>query len=165
MARTLTWSAVLALVVALASPVAIGPAAIATAVAQEASAVPVAARAGGRRVVVVMTNLRSARGQVLGGLYTNPRMWLREGHAEAECTAPIRGGRAECVFENVTTARFAFAGMHDEDSDRQLDRDVLGLPQEGYAFSNDAREPFGPPSFAAAAFQRDRLVVHARYGL
>ncbi|MBN8609077.1 MAG: DUF2141 domain-containing protein [Deltaproteobacteria bacterium] len=164
MARSLTWSALFALVVALALPLASGPAAITTAVAQDVSAVPVTAQTG-RRVVVVIENLRSGRGQVLGGLYTNPRVWLREGHAAADCTAPIRAGRAECVFENVTTPRFAFAGMHDEDSDRELDRDALGLPQEGYAFSNDAREPFGPPSFAAAAFQRDRLVVHARYGL
>jgi len=164
MAHSLTWSAVFALVVALALPLAGAPGAITTAVAQEVSAVRVAVQRG-RRVVVVIESLRNGRGQVLGGLYTNPRVWLREGHAAADCIAPIRGGRAECVFENVMTQRFAFAGMHDEDSDRELDRDALGLPQEGYAFSNDAREPFGPPSFAAAAFEGARLVVHARYGL
>jgi uncharacterized protein (DUF2141 family) len=58
--------------------------------------------------------------------------------------------------------------MHDENGNRRLDRDPIGLPQEGYIFSNDVRgDDFGPPSFAAAAFEplpRTRF-VRARYGL
>lgn len=155
MARSLAWSAFLLLLVAA---VPLATSSHDRVAAQHATAI-------GRRVVVVIDGLRSARGQVLGGLYTNAGSWLRENRADADCVASIRGRRAECVFENVQGTRFAFAGMHDEDEDRELDRDVLGLPSEGYAFSNDAREPFGPPSFQAAAFRGDRLVVHARYGL
>jgi uncharacterized protein (DUF2141 family) len=159
MSRSLTGTALAALILALALPFSSTSAWVSSAAAQELPS------EAGRRVVVVIEGLRSARGQVVGGLFTDPRLWLREGRAEADCTATITGRHAECVFENVSSTRFAFAGMHDEDADRELDRDALGLPSEGYAFSNDVREPFGPPSFAAASFGRTRVVVHARYGL
>lgn len=159
MSRSLTGTALAALILVLALPLSSSSTWVPNAEAQDVAA-PV-----GRRVVVVIEGLRSARGQVVGGLFTDPRLWLREGRAEADCTATITDRHAECVFENVTSTRFAFAGMHDEDADRELDRDALGLPSEGYAFSNDVREPFGPPSFAAASFGRTRVIVHARYGL
>ncbi len=36
-----------------------------------------------------------------------------------------------------------------------MDSNVVGLPQEGYGFSNDAKVFLGPPSFAAASFKVD----------
>jgi uncharacterized protein (DUF2141 family) len=121
-----------------------------------------------RRVVVVIENLRSDRGELVGGLYTSSRHWIAENRAASDCHAPIHAGVARCEFDVPLTRRVAFAGMHDEDSDGQLDRDFLGIPQEGYAFSNDAREPFGPPSFEAASFSPPEVrpfIVHARYGI
>lgn len=119
----------------------------------------------GRTIVVTVARLRNDSGRWMGGLYRSPEVWLAEDHADADCRASIRGGRARCVFQNVPPGPVAFAGMHDEDGDGEFDRDMLGLPSEGYAFSNDVREPFGPPSFRAAAFATDTLVVHARYGI
>jgi uncharacterized protein (DUF2141 family) len=121
-----------------------------------------------RRVVILVRNLRNDRGEVVGGLYTSPGVWLGANRAAASCHASIRNGEARCILDIARSSRIAFAGLHDEDADGQLDRDLLGLPQEGYAFSNDAREPFGPPSFEAAAFnppEAQPFVVHARYGI
>jgi uncharacterized protein (DUF2141 family) len=118
--------------------------------------------------VVLVRGLRNDHGELVGGLYTSARVWLGANRAAADCHADIQSGEARCVFEGVPSGRVAFAAMHDEDGDGQLDRDMLGLPQEGYAFSNDVREPFGPPSFEAAAFlptEARPFVVHARYGI
>jgi uncharacterized protein (DUF2141 family) len=130
-------------------------------IAQEASVAT-------RHVVVVVRNLRNDHGELVGGLYTSPRFWIGENRAAADCHAPIHDGEARCVFDVPVTRRVAFAAMHDEDADGELDRDLLGLPQEGYAFSNDVREPFGPPSFEAASFSPPEVrpfIVHARYGI
>lgn len=119
-------------------------------------------------VVVVVQGLRSARGVVVGALYTAPERWLRAGEASEECRARIHGGVARCAFSVGARLRVAFAGFHDEDEDGVFDRDILGFPQEGYAFSNDVREPFGPPSFAAASFTPHPtrpFVIRMRYGL
>jgi uncharacterized protein (DUF2141 family) len=126
------------------------------------------AERGTRRVVVVVRDLRSDRGVLVAALYTSPDVWLRERHAAADCHATIRNGEARCVFDVPLSGPVAFCAMHDEDGDGAFDRDFLGLPQEGYAFSNDVREPFGPPSFQAASFRPAEarpFVVHARYGI
>ncbi|MGE0784646.1 MAG: DUF2141 domain-containing protein [Sandaracinaceae bacterium] len=113
---------------------------------------------------MTIVGLRNDHGSLRGGLYTDPSVWLRENAASEDCRAPIRGGVARCRF-HAPVSRVAFAAMHDEDDDGELDRDLLGVPSEGYAFSNDVREPFGPPSFRAASFAAPRLRVHARYGI
>lgn len=122
-------------------------------------------RTTGRTIVVTVARLRSDSGQVMGGLYRSAEVWLIADQADGDCRANIRAGRARCVFRNVPPGSVAFAGMHDEDGDGEFDRDLLGLPNEGYAFSNDVREPLGPPSFLAASFATDALLVHARYGI
>jgi uncharacterized protein (DUF2141 family) len=121
-----------------------------------------------RAVVVVVEGLRNDRGTLVGALYDRASTWLREENALEDCHAPIHDGYARCVFGPPPDTRVAFAALHDEDDDGELDRDLLGIPQEGYAFSNDVREPFGPPSFEAASFTPSATaprVVHARYGL
>ena len=59
--------------------------------------------------------------------------------------------------------------MHDEDGDGQFDTGFLGIPNEGYGFSSDARGTMGPPSFDSAAFDYDgetQLVpITIRYGI
>ena len=41
--------------------------------------------------------------------------------------------------------------FHDADGDGELGTNILGIPNEGYGFSNGARGLIGPPSFDAAA--------------
>lgn len=119
-------------------------------------------------IVVIVRNLRNDHGQLVGGLYEGPQTWLGENASREDCHARIHGGVARCVFHASVTGRVAFAGLHDEDGDGEMDRDLVGIPSEGYAFSNDVREPFGPPSFDAASFSTTAgapIVVHARYGI
>ena len=37
----------------------------------------------------------------------------------------------------------------------KLETNLLGIPTEGYGFSNDAKALIGAPSFAAASFRYD----------
>lgn len=117
----------------------------------------------------VVRNLRSDRGQVMGSLYDRPERWVREGDAVATCRVAIRAHEARCTFQNVRPGRYAFAFAHDEDGDGRFDRDVLGLPNEGYGFSNDVRPQMSVPSFQSASFQLGahpvQRVVTTRYGI
>jgi uncharacterized protein (DUF2141 family) len=45
------------------------------------------------------------------------------------------------------------AVFHDENGNGEFDQGFLGIPLEGYAFSNGARVFLGPPSFDSAKFQ------------
>lgn len=58
----------------------------------------------------------------------------------------------DMVFAGLPSGDYAVAAFHDEDRDGDLDTNLLGIPTEGYGFSNNARGMFGPPDFDAAAF-------------
>lgn len=55
------------------------------------------------------------------------------------------------VFADLPAGDYAVAVFHDADGDGELGTNILGIPIEGYGFSNDARGFMGPPSFDAAA--------------
>lgn len=123
-----------------------------------------------QRVVFEVRGLRNDNGQVMGALYDAPQRWVQRGHEAASCRARIHGGVARCAME-VPTGRYAFAFAHDEDRDGEFDRDFLGIPQEGYGFSNDVRPSLSVPSFQSASFEVRQTpsgrpyVVTARYGI
>lgn len=61
-----------------------------------------------------------------------------------------RGG--DFLLPDLPPGDYAIAAFHDADRDGGLDTNLLGMPTEGFGFSNDARGIFGPPGFDAAAF-------------
>ncbi len=67
----------------------------------------------------------------------------------------IRAPQARCDFEDIPPGTYALAVIHDENMNGKLDTGLLGIPAEGYGFSNDARAWFGAPSFSAASFAYD----------
>lgn len=47
------------------------------------------------------------------------------------------------------------AVVHDENTNGKLDTNWIGIPAEGYGFSNDAKALLGAPSFSDASFLYD----------
>lgn len=64
----------------------------------------------------------------------------------------VRATKATCDFENIAPGTYALAVIHDENRDGELQSNWMGVPKEGYGFSNDAKGSLGPPSFEAASF-------------
>lgn len=62
---------------------------------------------------------------------------------------------------------YAVAVYHDENSDHDFNRTLLGMPAEGYGFSNDADTTLGLPRFKDVRFNAGAgstdLVIHLRY--
>lgn len=67
----------------------------------------------------------------------------------------IRNTEAQFVFEDIPPGAYALAVIHDENMNGKLDTNWLGIPREGYGFSNDVKASLGAPSFSAARFQYD----------
>lgn len=127
-------------------------------------------RADGGALSTEVVGLRDDRGVVRGAVYAAEGDWTVAGREIARCTARIHHGRARCVIPSLPPGTYAVALLHDADEDGRLARDLVGWPQEGFAFSNDVGPSIGgPPSFASASFDHtgagSTLHVHARYGL
>jgi uncharacterized protein (DUF2141 family) len=79
----------------------------------------------------------------------------------------VRQTRARCDFADIPPGTYALAVFHDENMNGQLDTNRLGIPTEGYGFSNDVKGVFGAPAFSAASFAYDgrtlELTISLRY--
>lgn len=59
---------------------------------------------------------------------------------------------ANLTLDLPATGTYAIALIHDENENKELDTNFLGVPKEGYGFSNNKTALFGPPSFKDSAF-------------
>jgi uncharacterized protein (DUF2141 family) len=63
---------------------------------------------------------------------------------------------AQLALDNLPLGDYAVAVFHDENMNGQLDKNMFGIPKEGYGFSNTPKKSMGPPKFADAKFQLDQ---------
>jgi uncharacterized protein (DUF2141 family) len=126
---------------------------LALAIRSAAANVPAAAdgvapkAAASTTLVVIVTALRTDRGLVKVTLHASAATFPGKGEPLAVKTAAIDHGRAQIEFPDLVPGDYAFAVMHDEDGDGSMDRNWVGLPSEGWAFSHDAKPSFGPPTW------------------
>ncbi len=72
-------------------------------------------------------------------------------------------GDSRITFNDVDPGEYALRFYHDENDNGELETNLLGLPTEGYGFSNDAKPNFGPVSYQAIKFTvtaQDTLVIN-----
>jgi uncharacterized protein (DUF2141 family) len=62
------------------------------------------------------------------------------------------GDKLTVVIPDLSPGKYAVAAYVDNNKNGMQDKNFLGIPKEIYGFSNNVRGMFGPPDFAAAAF-------------
>ena len=133
------------------------------------SPVPSIAAPADASVRVEITGLRNAKGDV-GCLIFNGPDGYPETHAKAlkEIQSPIDGEQAVCEFKAIVPGVYAVIVFHDENHNGKLDKNFMGIPQEGYAASNNIRPLLSAPDFKGASFivpaaARTIIKVQVRY--
>ena len=106
---------------------------------------------------VKILDIRNSTGTVDCALFDSPDGFPREFLLSATnvMIIKVRHTEARCDFEDIPPGTYAMAVVHDENMDGKLDTNWLGIPTEGYGFSNDAKGLVGAPSFSAASFPYD----------
>jgi uncharacterized protein (DUF2141 family) len=120
-------------------------------------------------VTIALSDARNDKGQLVVGLFDSEANFPRQGRALRASKLTLERGKAVVTFRGLEPGVYAVAVLHDENSNSKMDFNFLGMPLEGYGFSNDAPVSFGPPSFDAAAFKlvarRSRVPIRVRYFL
>lgn len=119
--------------------------------------VPAIAQAQCPGIHVKILNIKNSTGTVACALFESPEGFPTEYLRSATnvMVIKIRKSQARCDFEDIPPGTYAMAVIHDEDMNGKLDANWLGVPTEGYGFSNDATGVLGPPPFSAASFKYD----------
>jgi uncharacterized protein (DUF2141 family) len=112
-----------------------------------------AAYAGSLEVRV--QGLKSAKGQVCLTLFSGPKGFPKGGNGSnlraSRCATPAKGENV-VTFSNLPYGVYALAAIHDSNSDNRLNQNMLGIPSEGFGFSNNPPLKAGPASFAESEF-------------
>ena len=100
---------------------------------------------------VTVSNVRNSRGHIRVAVCT------QETFLGPSCpfngSAPARPGSVTVTVAGVPPGLYAVQVFQDEDDSGHIRRSLLGIPQEGVGFSNDASMRFGAPRFPDAAFR------------
>ena len=108
-------------------------------------------------IIVRVTAFRSAAGNIHLSLYNKEERFPDEDMRIRLLKVPVTNSSVvEMKFENVPYGTYAIAGLHDENRSGSMDYTWMGMPKEGYCFSNDAKPFLSAPSFSEAKFKLDK---------
>lgn len=107
------------------------------------------------KIVVKVIAFRSSKGSIQLSLYNKSKaeefpsveVWT-----DMRRTPVTNSSVTEVVFDDVPFGTYAIAGLHDENNSGDMDFNFIGLPKEGFCFSNDAKPILSPPAFHKAQF-------------
>jgi len=115
-------------------------------------------------LTVVIRNIRNDKGTIAAALYQSEEEFMKKTWQSR--SIPSRKGEVELVFENIPAGDYAVSVMHDANKNGVLDTNSMGIPREGFGFSNDVAGTFGPPGFDKAKFtitNEKGLVITMKY--
>jgi uncharacterized protein (DUF2141 family) len=100
------------------------------------------------KLQVTVTNIKGHKGNIMVGIFDSNENFLKkplDGRMEK-----ASGDSITVVFENLKPGKYAVSVLHDANKNKDLDKNKLGIPKEGFGFSNNVIGAMGPPSFERA---------------
>lgn len=117
----------------------------------------------GAPLTVVVDNVRSNAGRVHVALC--PQKSFLKDDCALEASAPAQKGTTSVTFANVPPGEWAAQVFQDENGNKKVDRNFIGIPKEGVGFSRDAKIVFSPPKWRDAVFSHEAKAQVIRLAL
>jgi uncharacterized protein (DUF2141 family) len=103
---------------------------------------------------VTIEQVRNSSGQITLTLYPDDKSrYLKPGGALAVTKVPARAGVTQACIFVPGPGLYALVLYHDANSNGKIDRNLLGIPKEGFGFSNNPRILFSAPSLKSVQLQ------------
>ena len=104
-------------------------------------------------VSIAVEGLRNSSGVVALTLYPDdPARFLKPRGSLYVTQVNARAGFAQTCIYVPAPGAYGIALYHDENANGKIDRNGLGIPNEGFGFSNNPRIFLSAPSFAKVRF-------------
>jgi len=108
-------------------------------------------------ITVNISNISNSRGDILIGLYNSSSSFTKIDKVYKKGKIDLsKDNIVSYTFENISDGTYAISLFHDENSNNELDTNFLGMPKEGYGFSNNIRPTLRGATFEEAEFKVDR---------
>lgn len=104
------------------------------------------------KLTVNVSNFESVKGTLVIGVFNSGKDFLKEGAAIKNYIFEVDGKSKQIIISDLPKGEYALSMYHDENSDGECNRNFLGIPKEGYGFSNNIKPKFSAPSFDECKF-------------
>ena len=98
-------------------------------------------------LTVTVSNIKNTEGHLNLGLYNLDESFPNKGEEYRLYSFEINDTSESLVLEDLPPGEYALAMYHDENSDKKCNANFIGIPKEGYGFSNNVRPKFSVPPF------------------
>lgn len=119
-------------------------------------------------ITIEFTNIRSSKGQLLLGVYTNQTNYSNKKAIKKQTVLKTKlvDGKLTAVIKGLAPGTYGIALLDDEDFDREMNYGLF-LPKEGFAFSNYYHTGMSKPTFDDFEFtlgnEDKKVVMKIRY--
>lgn len=107
--------------------------------------------ASATEVNVNITDIDALQGTLYIQIFNSEKAFDGKGKATQSSKLKVTEEQHSVVFKDLENGTYAVKLFHDENENGKMDSNVLGIPKEGYGFSNNGGA-FGPASFKDASF-------------
>lgn len=101
-------------------------------------------------LTVAVSGLKNNTGMVKVGLYNSEGTFLKTIYKSI--TSEIKNNSATVTFVGIPKGEYGISTYQDENSNGILDKNMMGIPSEDFACSNNAKGFMGPPAYEDAKF-------------
>lgn len=103
-------------------------------------------------LVITVDGIRSDRGDIRVSVYASAVEWPDKSASANDQVKKAQRGSVVFRYQ-LPPGIYAANGYHDENGNGKFDTSFLGLPEEGYMFSNNVKPFLSAPSFDSASFK------------
>jgi uncharacterized protein (DUF2141 family) len=109
-------------------------------------------------LTVNISGLNSSDGNLLIGIYNKKESFLKKPIKSA--IVKVESKKALVLFRNLPKGIYAVSFVHDENDNKKMDTNFIGIPKEDYGCSNNAIGFMGPPKYKDAKFvlEKDKTI-------
>ena len=122
--------------------------------ASRAAASPQPAAAPMATLTINVVDLRNHKGDLIFGVFKSPDGFPTVQGKSVDWQVKPAGANAVAFTAKLPPGQYAASVLHDENRNGRMDRDLLGIPLEGYGVTNNPK-----PRFRAATFQEARFTL------
>lgn len=105
---------------------------------------------------VKVYGIQNTNGQIELSIYNDPKVFPEVGKTYKMVRIDSKVSEIVYEFTNLPAGDYAIATFHDENNDKECNTNLIGVPTEAFAFSNDFRPFLSAPDFSDCSFKVDK---------
>lgn len=103
---------------------------------------------------LTITNIRNSNGSVKWAVFKNESQYKTNSEYVDAGSVESKTGSVIINLKDIPDGNYSISVYHDENNNSQIDFNLLGLPVEGFGFSNNPIIYFGAPEYRECVFEK-----------